>query len=103
MYCGNNLSHPSLLNNEKKLGSRYGCMKKGIGVGLHLPIDPDYKVPYTPYERVKIYCGDQKELPPGYTRFGSPSSCLRKGVGIGKNIRARGGSRGRGRGRGRRR
>lgn len=40
----------------------------------------------------RIYCGDQPNLPPTYTDFGSRYRCLRKGVGVGLNIaRTRGG------------
>ena len=31
--------------------------------------------------RKKLYCGDADELPSGYTDFGTPSQCLRKGYG----------------------
>lgn len=31
--------------------------------------------------REKIYCGTKPDLPPGYSRFGIPFECLRKGYG----------------------
>ena len=31
----------------------------------------------------RIYCGTANQLPPGYTRFGTPYECLRKGMGAG--------------------
>lgn len=30
------------------------------------------------------YCGPKTKLPKGYDKFGTPHSCLQKGVGIGK-------------------
>ncbi len=33
--------------------------------------------------RQKIYCGNQEQLPEGYTEFGSRYTCLKRGVGIG--------------------
>ena len=39
MYCGNNADHPDLLSGNKVIGNRYGCLMKGIGRGLHQPVD----------------------------------------------------------------
>ena len=88
LYCGNNRLDPDVVSGRKIIGTRYQCMKKGIGVGMNLPFDPLYAIPYSPIDRSKIYCGNERRLPRGYTRMGSPASCLRKGVGIGKKIRA---------------
>ena len=89
MYCGNNRNDPDVVVGAKVLGTRYACFKKGIGIGLHLPFDPAYAVPYRPVDRARIYCGTENRTPIGYTRRGSPSLCLRKGVGVGKSIRAK--------------
>ena len=84
IYCGNNLY---TLNKKKlKLGTRYTCFKKGVGKGLNLPLDLDYKGPYKQIIKEKIYCGDKINLPSGYTRKGSLSDCLQKGIGVGKSI-----------------
>ena len=85
-YCGNNRNDPDLVVGAKVIGTRYQCFKKGIGIGLNLPFDPSYAVPYSPIDRTRLYCGTDRKLPDGYTRKGSPSLCLRKGVGVGKGI-----------------
>lgn len=88
MYCGNNRKHKDVLSGEKKIGSRYDCFRKGVGIGLNLPLDPDYDGEYEPIDKRKIYCGKNKKLPPGYSYLGNPSICLRKGVGVGKKKKA---------------
>lgn len=88
IYCGNNSLHPDLLNGTKRIGSRYECMKKGIGTGLNMPYDEEFNNPYEPIDDTKIFCGDKNILPEGYDRFGNAPQCLQKGVGIGKKIKA---------------
>jgi hypothetical protein len=88
IYCGNNALHPDLLNGNKRMGTRYECMKKGIGTGLNLPYDEDFNNPYVAIDDTKIFCGDKNILPEGYDRFGNCPQCLQKGVGIGKKIKA---------------
>ena len=90
IYCGNNALHPDLVNGIKILGSRYQCLRKGIGTGLNLPLDPDYGGPYSPIDNRRIYCGNAAALPAGYDSMGNLSQCLQKGVGIGKLQRAQG-------------
>ena len=84
IYCGNNSRDTRLLSGEQVLGTRYRCLKKGIGKGLHLPIDPNYTGEYLPIDNRKIYCGNQNTLPNGYDSMGNLPQCLQKGVGIGK-------------------
>jgi hypothetical protein len=84
IYCGNNALHPDLVNGIKVMGSRYQCLRKGIGTGFNLPIDPDYGLPYEPIDNRKIYCGNQNILPDGYDSLGNAPQCLQKGIGIGK-------------------
>jgi hypothetical protein len=81
MYCGNNAYE---LEN-RRLGSRYECFRRGVGVGLNLPVD---NAPYESIDRYRVYCGNGRELPQGYNAIGRRSECLRKGVGVGKKIRA---------------
>ena len=88
IYCGNNGAEPSLLSGEQILGTRYTCMQKGIGRGLHLPYDSKYTGAYVPIDNRKIYCGNKDILPTGYDFFGTLPHCIQKGVGIGKKIRA---------------
>ena len=88
MYCGNNRVNEGLLNGSKTLGTRYTCLKRGIGIGLHLPYDREYNGNYEPLYDEKIYCGNQENLPAGYDRFGSLSQCQARGVGVGKKLRA---------------
>ena len=88
-YCGNNLLSPLLEANggDCIIGTNYQCLKKGIGYGIHSPIDLDF-INYEPIDPPEnIYCGDKRPLPDEYERFGRRSSCLRKGVGIGKKIK----------------
>jgi len=89
MYCGNNLANRDLVMGIKQLGTRYECLKKGIGVGMHLPADPTYLNAYVPHDQTKIYCGNNAVCPATHDVLGTPSLCLRKGVGIGKAIKAR--------------
>ena len=88
LYCGNNRLNPDVVSGRKRIGTRYQCFKKGIGVGMNLPFDPLYAMPYAPIDRSRIYCGKERRIPRGYTRMGSPATCLRKGVGVGKKINA---------------
>lgn len=87
IYCGNNELDPRLVNGEITLGTRYKCLKKGIGRGMHLPYDPSYQQPYKPIDTTRIYCGDKDQLPPSYDRMGNLVHCLQRGIGIGKRIR----------------
>ena len=84
IYCGNNGMDSDLRNGRVRLGTRYACMRKGIGVGLNLPYDPRYLGEYMPIDKSVIYCGNKTRLPEGYDRFGSLPNCLQKGVSIGK-------------------
>jgi len=88
MYCGNNADHQDLLSGQSQIGNRYGCLRKGIGKGLHLPADISYLGPYSPIDQRKVYCGQQDELPEGYDLMGSLPHCLQKGIGIGKRKKA---------------
>ena len=89
IYCGNNLLSPLLIPNggDCVLGTNYGCLKTGIGRGLHSPIDLEF-LNYEPIDPPeKIYCGNKTPLPDEYDKFGRRNSCLQKGVAIGKRIR----------------
>ena len=85
MYCGNNREKLR----GKRMGTRYECFKKGIGVGLNLPYDPDYDMKYEPIDNIRIYCGKENILPIDYNVMGNPRTCLQKGVGVGKSIKAK--------------
>lgn len=93
MYCGNNATFPGLISGTHFLGTNYQCLRKGIGIGSHLPYDEVYANPHAPVDERKFYCGNQANVPPGATYFGmgSPSKCLAIGVGVGKAQRARNG------------
>lgn len=89
IYCGNNRNDPDVVVGIKRIGTRYACMKRGIGIGMNLPFDPTYAQAYDPIDPTRIYCGNNDQHPDDYDRLGSPSSCLRKGVGVGKVIKAK--------------
>ena len=82
LYCGENLMLP---DNYDRFGTRYKCLKKGVGTGMSLPSGQRdaflAKTRNQPTERV--YCGDSNQLPQGYNRNGNLSECFRRGVGIG--------------------
>ena len=88
IYCGNNARDARLLSGALSIGTRAKCLRKGIGVGRNLPVDPSYAAPYAPIDARRIYCGDRDDLPDGYDLFGSLPWCLQKGVGVGKAQRA---------------
>lgn len=81
-YCGNNKNKLK----GKRRGTRYECLRKGIGAGMHSSLenfDPNYK---PIHKKSNIYCGNNNVLPQGYDRMGLPSDCLRKGFGVGQKI-----------------
>ena len=88
IYCGNNKENTELKNGNVQLGTRYSCLKKGIGKGLHEPKDPEYAGKYEPIDKRKIYCGNQTTLPDNYDSMGNLPQCLQKGIGIGKHKKA---------------
>ena len=83
IYCGNNALFTGLVNGTHQIGTRYQCLRKGIGIGSNL--DP-YEEPYEPIDDTRIYCGKQNILPNGYDRLGTPPECLRRGIGVGKGL-----------------
>lgn len=86
LYCGNNRLDRGLVNGSKRMGSRYQCFKRGIGVGLHTPLTGDESTEYSPIYEEGLFCGNGSVLPEGYKSLGQPFQCLRKGVGVGKGI-----------------
>jgi hypothetical protein len=92
IYCGNNAAYHDLLIGKIILGTRYGCLRKGICRGLYMPYDPKYLGEYIPIDKTKIYCGNKTRLPDEYDRFGSLTNCLQKGIGIGKLEKVKKGS-----------
>lgn len=83
IYCGNNRNNKNIISGEKKIGTRYSCLKSGFGLGYYkIPIN-SYENKYVPIDTTKIYCGNSAELPPNYDRFGTLRECHSKGVGIG--------------------
>jgi len=88
MYCGNNFLDSKLLAGTATVGTRYKCLKKGIGVGLNMPFDPTFLDGYLPIDDSKSYCGNSEVLPDGYDYHGSLPHCLQKGVGTGRRLRA---------------
>lgn len=89
MYCGSNRRHPDVMSGRRTIGSRYDCFRRGFGVGINQPADPNYRLAYVPVDPRKVYCGKQNRLPANYDLMGSPNLCFRKGVGVGKAQKAR--------------
>jgi hypothetical protein len=83
LYCGNNARDVGLLNGTKILGTRYQCLKKGIGRGLNEPI-LEYNEEYEALDDIKLFCGNGTTLPAGKDRLGTRGECLRKGFAIGQ-------------------
>jgi len=82
MNCGNNAEDPN------PIGTRHGCLKKGIGVGYYkVPLNLKYAGSYTPIE--KRYCGNKTVLPAGYDRMGTCGECYNMGVGVGMAKKAK--------------
>ena len=89
IYCGNNRRNRNLINGSLNVGSRSKCFKKGFGVGINQPVDPDYSGEYEPIYIDNIYCGDDQNNAPVNSRMGTLPQCLQKGVAIGKVQKAR--------------
>ena len=66
IYCGNNRLNEKLVSGTHNLGTRNQCFKKGRLVGLSLPYDVSYSLPYQPIDNTKIYCEDTIVLPNDY-------------------------------------
>lgn len=88
IFCGNNALDRRLQSGEYILGTRYRCLRKGIGQGLNLPVDNTYSGDYVPIDDRKIYCGNRENIPENYDYAGNLPQCLQIGVGIGKRINA---------------
>ena len=48
IYCGNNRNNPKVVNGQQRIGTKYTCLRAGIGVGKNLPYDPSYLNEYIP-------------------------------------------------------
>ena len=88
MYCGNNANNRSVVRGERVIGTRFDCMRKGVGQGLHMPYDSTYLDDYLPIDNTRSYCGTEEKLPEGYDRFGNLHECFVKGVGVGRRNKA---------------
>jgi hypothetical protein len=89
IYCGNNGNAPGLLSGRETLGTRYDCLRKGIGVGRKLPYNPDnYANAFARLDPRIPYCGNSANLPNGYNHMGSLRECYESGIGVGMAQRA---------------
>jgi len=77
------------MDGTKVIGTRYGCLKKGIGTGLRLPYDSEYARRFVPIDQRKIYCGNNIRLPNRYDILGTLGQCFQKGIGVGRSIKAK--------------
>lgn len=88
MYCGTNALDRDVINGTKQLGTRYQCLKRGIGQGLSMEPDDKYLGDYQPLDDTKKYCGNLNLLPVGYDRFGTIHECHTTGIGAGRKLKA---------------
>lgn len=82
IYCGNNSRSKEIKDGTSRPGTRYECLRKGIGRGLHMKGNFDDE--YDKIDKRKIYCGNEQKLPDGYDYLGNAPLCLQIGIGIGK-------------------
>jgi hypothetical protein len=88
VYCGNNRLNKRVRSGKLHIGTRYECLRQGVGLGLRLPINPDYTDKYLPIDERRMYCGTKHMLPTGYDVMGNLPQCHSKGVGIGMRKKA---------------
>jgi hypothetical protein len=86
IYCGTDLLLPEEYDN---MGTRNGCLKKGIGIGMGMSdgqiaaaLNRAANQP-PPDPANRTYCGNENAVPAGYVGFATRNECLRKGVGVG--------------------
>lgn len=83
IYCGDADSRPE---DYDIMGTRGVCLKKGIGIGMGMPLaarDAFLDKPLPPPPAERLYCGNSHILPEGYDDFDTLPNCLRRGVGVG--------------------
>ena len=89
VYCGNNAKSKKLTEEKFKIGKPYQCLRKGIGVGLNLPLNIDMVGPYKPIRKRSFFCGKKSNIDKDkYDRMGDPTECLRAGIVIGQKKKA---------------
>ena len=88
IYCGNNARDEGLVNRSKKIGSRYECLRKGVGKGLKEPI-LSYTEEYEPIDKTRIFCGNGDILPQNKDRLGKRDECMRIGFAVGQKQKYR--------------
>lgn len=86
-YCGLSI----LPQSYDRYGTRFECMKKGVGVGMMVmsqKIENNEPIPKRkPKKNTKRkYCGTSLMLPDNYTEYANRYECLKKGVGVGMGI-----------------
>lgn len=69
------------MRDGQRIGTRYACFKKGVGVGSRMPRPEERD--YEPIDERRVYCGKKNRLPNGYDYMGNLVQCLQKGVGVG--------------------
>lgn len=86
LYCGNNRLYHGIVNGTHRIGTRHRCLRRGVGIGLNLPVDNTPDTGYEPIDPRRVYCGNQNLLPDQYDLFGTLPQCLQKGVGVGRRM-----------------
>lgn len=82
VYCGDDLVLPE---DYDVFGTRYKCLRKGIGTGMVL--SNNQRDAFLARQRQpnpeRVYCGNNGQLPGGFDRNGTLLECFKKGVGTG--------------------
>ncbi len=87
-YCGLSV----LPQNYDRYGTRFECMKKGVGIGMMVmnqKLSRNEPIPERKPKKKdgrKKYCGTSLMLPDNYTEYANRYECLKKGVGVGMGI-----------------
>lgn len=82
VYCGDDLVLPE---NYDVFGTRYKCLRKGIGTGMVLSDSQRnaFLARQRPPNTERVYCGNNYQVPDGFDRNGTLLECFKKGVGTG--------------------
>lgn len=100
VYCGNNRSYAQ--QNGLEIGTKWGCLKRGVGFGLHMHDNdgPDANrdwielynnnANYQKIDERNFYCGNKpwNQVQNRYDLEGNLPMCFKKGTGVGLRLAA---------------